>query len=499
MGAGTHATPRAVSAPQFDNTYARLSKALHAPAASLPVPKSELVRLNVALCELLRLDRGWLESPDGLAMLSGSRMPTGAEPIAMAYAGHQFGGWVPQLGDGRAALIGEVIGRDERRYDLHLKGSGRTRFSRGGDGKAVLGAVLREYVVSEAMAALGVPTTRALAAVTTNEPVQRDELEPGAVLTRVAQSHVRVGTFQYLANRESAQEVKQLADYVLERHYPEAALSDAPYRELFSEIAGRQADLVAHWMALGFIHGVMNTDNMQVAGETIDYGPCAFMDAFHPMKKFSSIDHGGRYAWGNQPSIAAWNLTRLAEALLPLLGEDEAASIAWARTALDQFEARFHEQFTRRFNAKLGRQGSVDDDDFLGATFAALTEGQVDFTLFFRQLTRVASGESEAPLQALFARPALADAWLARWRRLLDAEGGSEAERVANMRAANPIFVPRNHRVEQAIVAARAGDDAPFHRLVDALARPFDEQPEHAELERAPREHEVVTATFCGT
>ena len=489
----------AVPSPLFDNSYARLPEVFHAHAVPSSAPKPELVRLNAALCDFLGLDRAWLESPDGLAMLSGSRMPPGAEPIAMAYAGHQFGGWVPQLGDGRAALIGEVIGRDERRYDLHLKGSGRTRFSRGGDGKAVLGAVLREYVVSEAMAALGVPTTRALAAVTTNEPVQRDQMEPGAVLTRVAQSHVRVGTFQYLAQRGNASDVQRLADYVLERHYPDAAQEDAPYRALFSEIAKRQADLVAHWMALGFIHGVMNTDNMQVVGETIDYGPCAFMDVFHPMKRFSSIDHGGRYAWGNQPTIAAWNLSRLAEALLPLLGADEAAGIAWARAALDQFEARFHEQFTRRFNAKLGRQGSVDDDDFLGATFAALTEGQVDFTLFFRHLTQVASGESEAELKALFARPALADEWLSRWRRCLDAEGGSDAERVTNMRAENPIFVPRNHRVEQAIAAARADEYAPFHRLVDVLASPFDEQAQHADLEHAPAEHEVVTATFCGT
>ena len=363
----------------------------------------------------------------------------------------------------------------------------------------MLGAVLREYVVSEAMAALGVPTTRALAAVTTNEPVQRDQWEPGAVLTRVAQSHVRVGTFQYLAQRGSAEDVQRLADYVLERHYPDAAQTDAPYRALFSEIAKRQADLVAHWMALGFIHGVMNTDNMQVAGETIDYGPCAFMDVFHPMKRFSSIDHGGRYAWGNQPTIAAWNLSRLAESLLPLLGADEAAGIAGARATLDQFDARFHEQFTRRFNAKLGRQASVADDEFLGATLAALTEGQVDFTLFFRRLTQVASGESDAELKALFSRPALADEWLSRWRRGLDAEGGSDAERVTRMRAENPIFLPRNHRVEQAIAAARTGDYAPFHRLVDVLASPFDEQAQHADLEHAPAEHEVVTATFCGT
>ncbi|MEZ4224634.1 MAG: YdiU family protein [Polyangiaceae bacterium] len=485
-------------APQFDNSYARFPAVFHVPAPLSPAPKPELVRLNEPLCAQLGLDPEWLASAEGVEMLSGSRMPTGAEPIAMAYAGHQFGGWVPQLGDGRAALIGEVIGRDGVRYDLHLKGSGRTRFSRGGDGKAVLGAVLREYIVSEAMFALGVPTTRSLAAVTTGEPVAREGLEPGAVLTRVAQSHVRVGTFQYLAAHGEPEDVRRLADYVMARHYPDAASSKKPYRSLFLGVLQRQAELVAHWMSLGFIHGVMNTDNMQVAGETIDYGPCAFLDEFHPEKKFSSIDDGGRYSWGNQPAVAIWNLSRLAETLLPLLADDEPAAVTWATGALEEFRDRFDVELGRRFHAKLGlAEGS--GDEMLGATFAALTRGQVDFTLFFDELTRVAGGESDEALKALFADRDDAEAWLSRWRAALERTGGDDAKRSDGMRGHNPVFIPRNHRVEQALSAAYSGDFQPFQRLVQVLSRPFEEQPEHAELRRAPEPDEVVSATFCGT
>jgi uncharacterized protein YdiU (UPF0061 family) len=487
-------------APLFDNTYARLPEPFHAAAPPAPAPEPALVRLNVALAEQLGLDVAWLGSEAGLAMLSGTRLPQGAQPIAMAYAGHQFGVWVPQLGDGRATLLGEVIGRDGQRYDLQLKGSGRTRFSRSGDGKAVLGPVLREYIVSEAMAALGVPTTRALAAVTTGERVFRHGPEPGAVLTRVGRSHVRVGTFQYFHARMDHASVRTLADYLIERHYPEAEEAESPHRSLLTRIIERQADLIAQWMALGFIHGVMNTDNTQVAGETIDYGPCAFIDRFHPNKKFSSIDHHGRYAWGNQPAMAMWNLVRLAETMLPLFAEERDEAVAWAESAIDAFGPRFAEQMSEKMRAKLGLLGEVPGhDELVEAVFEALTEGEVDFTLFFRQLTRVAGGAPEDELRRLFSEPRIADAWLARWRQQLAAEGGDQVVRAATMRRHNPVFIPRNHRIEQAIQAALGDDFAPFHRLVDVLARPFDDQPEHEELEQPPAPNEVVERTFCGT
>ncbi len=489
-----------MSAPVFDNTYARLPEGFFAPAPPAVPPEPALIRVNSKLASALGLDEEWLRSAQGLAMLSGAKLPEGAEPIAMAYAGHQFGGWVPQLGDGRATLLGEVVGNDGVRYDVQLKGSGRTRFSRRGDGKAVLGPVLREYVVSEAMHVYGVPTTRALAAVTTGEEVFRNGPEPGAVLTRVAQSHVRVGTFQYFAGRGDDEAVKTLADYVLDRHYLSARDADHVYRALFESILARQAELIAHWMSLGFIHGVMNTDNMQVVGETIDYGPCAFMDDFHPQKRFSSIDHHGRYAWGNQPGIAMWNLSRLAETLIPLLGEDEKAAVSWAEAAIPAFRDIFGGALKRRFRAKLGLVGEADGHDALvEATFAALTEGEVDFTLFFRRLTSLVAGEREEPLRDLFTERRVADTWLARWRQQVKAEGGDDAARLEAMRRANPVFIPRNHRIEEAIQAGNAGDYAPFHRLVDVLKRPFDEQPDHADLEQAPEPHEVVTQTFCGT
>jgi len=489
-----------MNAPRFDNTYVNLPEAFYAHAPPSPPPEPAIVRVNRSLAEALGIDATWLTSEAGLGMISGSKLPDGAEPIALAYAGHQFGGWVPQLGDGRATLLGEVVAADGTRYDLQLKGSGRTRFSRRGDGKAVLGPVLREYVVSEAMHALGVPTTRSLAAATTGERVFRDGPEPGAVLTRVARSHVRVGTFQYFAGRGQDEAVRTLADYVIDRHYPSARAADHAYRALLSSVIARQAELVAHWMSLGFIHGVMNTDNMQVVGETIDYGPCAFMDAFHPQKTFSSIDHHGRYAWGNQPGIAMWNLARLAETLLPLLAEGVEEAARWAEAALPAFRDIFQAAHRRRFFAKLGLIGEEDGHDaLLESTFAALTEGEVDFTLFFRRLTALAAGDDEQPLRSLFSEPRVADTWLVRWRQQLKAEGGDEAERLRTMRASNPVFIPRNHRIEEAIVAGNAGDYAPFHRLVDVLARPFDEQPEQAELELAPEPHEVVCQTFCGT
>lgn len=485
--------------PAFDNTYARLPEVFFAPAQPTAAPAPSLIRLNEPLAEALGLDAAWLRSDEGIAMLSGGAVPEGAEPIAMAYAGHQFGGWSPQLGDGRALLLGEVVGVDGVRHDIHLKGSGRTAFSRGGDGKAGLGPVMREYIVSEAMAALGVPTTRALAAITTGESIVRDPEQPGAVFARVARSHVRVGTFQYFYARDRSDDVRTLADYVIDRHYPGAREHDNPYRSFLEQVIARQAALVAKWMSLGFIHGVMNTDNAQIAGETIDYGPCAFMDAFHPKKVFSSIDRDGRYAWGNQPGIADWNLTRLAETLVSLFDEDQAASVAWAESALGRFRGIFLGHFARRFRAKLGLSDAAEETDLVSATLAVLAKNEVDFTLFFRHLTRAASGHDGGELRSLFERPEDCDAWLVRWRQELSADPAAVDARLVAMRQHNPILIPRNHRIEEAIRAGEGGDYAPFHRLVDALADPFGERDEYADLELAPAPHEVVHRTFCGT
>ncbi|MGA2987108.1 MAG: protein adenylyltransferase SelO [Terriglobia bacterium] len=479
---------------RFDNTYARLPERFFTKQEPARIPEPKLIRLNFGLAAKLLIDIDWLQSADGIAMLAGNAMPQGAEPIAQAYAGHQFGGFVPQLGDGRAILLGEVIGSHGARYDLQLKGSGRTRFSRGGDGKSALGPVLREYIVSEAMAALGVPTTRALAAVATGERVMRhDGLLPGGVFTRVAASHIRVGTFQYFLARNDIDGLRLLADHVIARHYPDAARAPNPYVALLGSVAAAQADLIAQWMSLGFIHGVMNTDNAAISGETIDFGPCAFMDAFHPQCVFSSIDSRGRYAWGNQPDIGLWNVTRFAETLLPLLSEDTGEATRMAEAVLSRYPERFGSQYITRFRAKFGLPPE--------APVALIQEGldllsaqEVDFTLFFRHLTRVAGGEDSTALAAMFSGTEAFGQWFAQWRR-----EANPAVRLADMRAANPILIPRNHRVEQAIQSAYVGDFAPFHRLVDALAAPYADQVEYADLETPPRPEEIVHETFCGT
>ena len=487
-----------MTALPFDNSYARLPGRFYSRVRPDMAPAPELIRLNHGLADMLRLDIEWLSSPDGVAMLAGGALPGEADSIAMAYAGHQFGGWVPQLGDGRALLLGEVVGRDGVRRDIQLKGSGRTPYSRQGDGKAPLGPVLREYIVSEAMAALGVPTSRSLAAVLTGETVYRETPLPGAVLTRVAESHIRVGTFQYFGARGDRDGLCELADYAIARHYPQAAESDRPYRKLLDGVISRQARLIPEWMGLGFIHGVMNTDNMQVAGETIDYGPCAFMEAFDPKTVFSSIDHFGRYAWVNQPRIAEWNLARLAEALIPLLGDDEEEAIADARDALSgfapQLSAGLAATFERKFGLPEGRDGNAE---FIESALSVMAENAVDFTLFFRELTRFASCGSDAGFKALFRDNGDADVWLGEWRT---ASGTGDArDLAARMRRQNPVFIPRNHRVEEAIRHAMSNDFGPFQRLVDVLGAPYREQPEHAELERPPRPEERVQRTFCGT
>ena len=483
----------------FDNTYARLPDAFSKRVAPTPVSAPVMIQLNHNLATELGIDAAVLDSQEGLAVLAGNQKADGSDPLAMAYSGHQFGGFSPQLGDGRAILLGEVIDKDGIRRDIQLKGSGPTPFSRRGDGRSALGPVLREYIVSEAMAALGVPTTRALAAVASGEQVVREGMTPGGVFTRVAQSHIRIGTFQWFAARKDDDNLRVLADYVIERHYPAAKEQDNPYVGLLNRVIRRQAELIAHWMQLGFIHGVMNTDNMTVSGETIDYGPCAFMDVYHPEKKFSSIDHQGRYAFGNQAPIGLWNLSRFAETLLPLIDDDQDKAIAAAQTALEAFPELHGQALQARYTAKIGLEFSDADDDWtlVQRLLTAMAEGEADFTLVFRHLSDALETGNDDIVISLFNEPAAITAWLRDWRTRLNKVDHSEV--VSLMRRTNPIFIPRNHRIEEAIQAGNAGDYDPFHRLNEVLQRPFEEQPDFAEYESAPQPEEIVQATFCGT
>lgn len=489
-----------MTAIPFDNSYARLPERFYAVVNPTAVAAPRLIKLNEALAGQLGLDADWLKGPDGLAMLAGNSLVEGANPIATAYAGHQFGGFSPQLGDGRAILLGEVVDREGRRRDIQLKGSGPTPFSRRGDGRAALGPVLREYIVSEAMAALGVPTTRALAAVMTGEAVRRETLLPGAILTRVAASHIRIGTFQFFAARRDVEALRLLADHVIARHYPEITGSDAPYLALLEAVVAAQADLVARWMLIGFIHGVMNTDNMSVAGETIDYGPCAFMDSYDPATVFSSIDEHGRYAYGNQPPIALWNLTRLAEALLPLLSDNQDEAVALAQGAVNRFNELFQNGLVRGFRRKLGLVTEQPDDVLLIKALLEIMQcGQADFTLVFRRLADNVAEVSQVS-RSLFTDPSEFDGWLGRWRQRLEQEDLPAEERQQLMRGVNPLFIPRNHRVEAVIEAAVERNDlAPFEELLSVLAKPFDEQPGRELYTLPPATHERVLATFCGT
>ena len=492
-------TVSAVRLP-LDNTYVRLPTQFYARVEPTPVARPRLIKLNRRLAVRMGLDPDDLASPQGVEVLAGNRVPEGAEPIAMAYAGHQFGHFVPQLGDGRALLLGEVIDRDGVRRDIHLKGSGRTPFSRGGDGRAAVGPVLREYIVSEAMAALGIPTTRALAAVATGEPVFRETQLPGAVLARVASSHVRVGTFQYFAARGDAEAVRLLADYVLTRNYPECLDADQPYLALLEGVVARQAELVAQWLLVGFIHGVMNTDNMSVAGETIDYGPCAFMDAYDPATVFSSIDRSGRYAFANQPTIAHWNLTRLAETFLPILSDDARKAREAAEAALGGFAPRFEVAFHSGLRRKIGLFTERDDDvSLIRDLLDGMAQNGADFTLTFRRLADAAEGRDE-PVRSLFIDPTAFDAWAGRWRERLEEEPEDADTRRTAMLAVNPAFIPRNHQVEAAIVAAvQRNDFEPFEQLLTVLERPYEDQPTFARYAEPPEPHERVLQTFCGT
>jgi len=496
----------------FDHTYARDLPGASVAWRPAAVPSPRLLFLNEPLAHELGLDVAALRAADAAAIFAGNAPPTDAQPIAQAYAGHQFGGFSPQLGDGRALLLGELVDRRGQRRDVAFKGSGRTPFSRGGDGKAAVGPMLREALIGEAMHALGIPTTRALAVAATGEPVYRETALPGAVLTRVAASHLRVGTFQFFASRGDLPTLRRLLDYTIARHDP--ALRDAPEPPLalLRAVARRQAALVAQWMNVGFIHGVMNTDNMALSGETIDYGPCAFMEAYDPAAVFSSIDHGGRYAYANQPHIARWNLARFAEALLPLMAssDDEAAiqrAVAQVVEVIDAFPGWHAAELLQGQRAKLGlaAASAADDaqDTALAQDWLTLLHAQrADFTLAWRALADAAEGREDR-LRGLLAEPRAADDWLARWRRRLgrdDAAGGDAAARAGRMRRASPWIIPRNHHVEEALATATHGDLAPFERLLAALQRPFDESPELASFaEPAPAELTAGYQTFCGT
>jgi len=499
------AVAAATTSIPFDNSYARLPERLYARVNPTPVAAPKLIKVNAALAEYLGIDPHILASQEGVEILAGNRIAEGSEPIALAYAGHQFGGFVPQLGDGRANLLGEVVARDGQRFDIQLKGSGRTPFSRGGDGRAALGPVLREYIVSEAMAALGVPTTRALAAVTTGEQVIRETILPGAVFTRVAASHLRVGTFQYFAVRRDTEALRTLADYAIARHYPEAAHAPRPYRALLDGVIARQARLVAQWMSLGFIHGVMNTDNTSISGETIDYGPCAFMEAFDPDQVFSSIDFQGRYAYSNQPNAMHWNLTRLAEALLPVLESEagsEEAALASAIEALNAFAPQFDAARLTGLRRKLGLHEEREGDTALAEDLLTrMAANAADFTLTFRRLCEAAADpEAHQHVRTLFADPTAYDAWASAWTHRLAEEPTPPHERAAAMRLANPAFIPRNHRVAEVINAAvQRQDHEPFETMLDVISRPWDDRPELDRYTQPALPEECVTQTFCGT
>ncbi|MDQ0423546.1 uncharacterized protein YdiU (UPF0061 family) [Peteryoungia aggregata LMG 23059] len=483
----------------FDNSYARLPQTFHRRAKPAAARAPELIRFNHSLAEELGLDKGGADEVQFAQLFSGQVIPVGAEPLAQAYAGHQFGHFNPQLGDGRALLLGEVIDRHGNRRDIQLKGAGRTAFSRNGDGLAALGPVLREYLVSEAFAALNVPATRALAAVSTGEQVVRETMLPGAVFTRVAASHIRVGTFQFFAAQGDEDAVKTLADHVIDRHYPDVRAADNPYLAMLTLIAERQARLIARWLSIGFIHGVMNTDNMAISGETIDFGPCAFLDEYDPRKVFSSIDQRGRYAYANQPGIGQWNIARLAECLLPLLDADEEKAVEAANGVLKGFGDTFQAEWIDLFKAKLGMTGEGADDRLLVTDFLELMhQGEADFTLTFRTLSKVAGGAAMETLTDLFTTPLGLSDWLVRWRARIE-DARTEAQRQAAMEAVNPALIPRNHRIEEAIAAAIYNDFSFFHRLVEALANPYAEDPETADLRVPPTPDERVTRTFCGT
>ncbi|QYK04403.1 protein adenylyltransferase SelO [Shewanella zhangzhouensis] len=489
---------------QFDNSFVRHMEGFFEPWQGARVPAPAMVCFNQQLADELGMDADAMEDSRLAAFFCGMLTAEGSEPVAMAYAGHQFGGFSPRLGDGRALLLGEITDIHGRRRDLHLKGSGRTQFSRGGDGKAVLGPVLREYLMGEAMYALGVPTSRALAAVTTGEDIYRDGIKPGAVLARVASSHIRVGTFEYAASRGDHEGLRELVYYSLKRHYPELMSDEAPALALLNAVSRAQAKLVARWMGIGFIHGVMNTDNVTISGETIDYGPCAFMDSYDARTVFSSIDHDGRYAYGNQPGIARWNLARFAEALLPLLAEDESEALAHAQSVLDGFAEVYTNEWLAVFAAKFGLKTAQDGDLELFMDFLTLLgELKLDFTRAFRALANSLGDTSAAGIEALSDDSAKLAPWLTRWHERLGCEYGPQSDFAPDARAlmqgVNPVYVPRNHLLQGALDRAEAGDMGPFERLLEVVCRPYEERAGYEAYALGAPEDFGPFRTFCGT
>ncbi|MBM0104194.1 YdiU family protein [Steroidobacter sp. S1-65] len=484
----------------FEHTYAALPARFFAAVPPTTTADARMVIFNRALWDELGLDPN-VDETQAAALFSGNELAEDSTPIAMAYAGHQFGQFVPQLGDGRAILLGEVRGRDGVLRDIQLKGSGRTPFSRGGDGRAAIGPMLREYLISEAMHALGIPTTRSLAVVATGEQVYRQQILPGAVLTRVAASHIRVGTFQFFAARGDREALQTLLDYVISRHYPEAGAAEVPALALLEAVTKRQAFLIADWMRVGFIHGVMNTDNMALSGETIDYGPCAFMNSYDPQTVFSSIDLGGRYAYTNQPAIAQWNLARLAETFLPLIDADTNKAIELATGVVEDFVEHFEARFLECMRRKIGLVSEEDGDaDLISRLLAAMQNAKADFTLAFSAISRAATSAGEAAtLRTMFAGAAEIDEWLSDWHMRLSRDPQTPDQRAETLRLANPEFIPRNHQVEAALEAATSGDMQPFKRLLAVLQRPYDRQSEFEEYRLPPPPSEVPYKTFCGT
>lgn len=483
----------------FDNSFARSLEGFFKPCQAEPATAPTLLQFNHALAKELGLDPVALDSEAGLAIFSGNATPEGSEPLAQAYAGHQFGGFSPQLGDGRALLLGEVIDTQQRRRDIQLKGSGRTPFSRGGDGLAAIGPVLREYLIGEAMHALGVPTTRALAAVATGKHVYREIALPGAILTRIAASHIRVGTFQYAGARGDILKVRELADYAIQRHYPDTSDAENPYLAFFAAVADAQAALVARWMNIGFIHGVMNTDNMTISGETIDYGPCAFMDKYAASTVFSSIDQYGRYAYANQPEILTWNLARLAETLIPHVDTKKERAIELLTETIECIQPLYESYWLSGMRSKIGlTTEDILDEELINDLLKIMEAGQADFTLVFRRLSKTLQGDSDA-VRNLFKEPDAFNAWVVRWQKRLEQEDIVAETTAQAMDRVNPIYIPRNHKVEESLAAAVNQDMTPFTKLLEVVIQPFDEVAgNEAYTEPAPTTNRRYQ-TFCGT
>ena len=483
----------------FDNSFARSLEGFFKPCQAEPATAPTLLQFNHALAKELGLDPVALDSEAGLAIFSGNATPEGSEPLAQAYAGHQFGGFSPQLGDGRALLLGEVIDTQQRRRDIQLKGSGRTPFSRGGDGLAAIGPVLREYLIGEAMHALGVPTTRALAAVATGKHVYREIALPGAILTRIAASHIRVGTFQYAGARGDILKVRELADYAIQRHYPDTSDAENPYLAFFAAVADAQAALVARWMNIGFIHGVMNTDNMTISGETIDYGPCAFMDKYAASTVFSSIDQYGRYAYANQPEILTWNLARLAETLIPHVDTKKERAIELLTETIECIQPLYESYWLSGMRSKIGlTTEDILDEELINDLLKIMEAGQADFTLVFRRLSKTLQGDSDA-VRNLFKEPDAFNAWVVRWQKRLEQEDIVAETTAQAMDRVNPIYIPRNHKVEESLAAAVNQDMRPFTKLLEVVIQPFDEVAgNEAYAEPAPATNRRYQ-TFCGT